>query len=157
MKKYFIIALILTLVAALLIFSFSDIHLKRNQYNKIPKGYLSEITLNIYQDENSLVWELQPHNMNIFHQPDKTIEKPDNPYPILEKPPLFDPKNPNLKLLCELESGASYEAILQPDGTYLTKGTKQGTYNYSNPKGIWGKIMHFLIDMMPGFITSNYK
>lgn len=157
MKKGFIVLLLL--FSGLLIFSFSDTHLKRNQHNKLPVGYLTNVNNNIYKDERGLIWELQPHSMNIFHQPNEgdTIEIPEVPYPNLEKPPVFDKENPNLKLLCELESGASYEAILQPNGTYLTTGTKQGTYNYSHPKGFWGKLMHFFLDMMPGFITSNYK
>lgn len=158
MKKYILLTLILLLIG-LIVFSFSDTHLKRNRNNKLPKGYLTELETNQYKDENGLIWELQPHNMNIFHQPneDETVIKPEKPYPILENPPSFDIENPNLKLLCELESGASYEAILLPDGTYLTTGTKQGTYNYSHPKGLWGKLMHFFFDMAPGFVTSNYE
>lgn len=156
MKKYILIIFVI-LLTGLLFFTFSDKHLNRNQHNKLPKGYLTEVSENIYQDEAGLIWELQPHSMNIFHQPDKAVEASDKPYPILENPPQFDNENSNLKLLCELASGASYEAIMQPDGTYLTNGVKQGTYNYSHPKGFWGKIMHFFLDMMPGFITSNYK
>lgn len=156
LTKRFILIIGVLLVISLLIFSFSDLHLKRNQYNQLPKGYLSSISPTIYQDEDGFTWELQPHNMNIFHQPDSVVYAPSNPYPILENPPIFDSDNPNLKLLCIAENGASYEAILQPNGTYLICGPKQGTYNYSHPIGVWGKLIHFFLDMAPGFITSNY-
>lgn len=78
-------------------------------------------------------------------------------YMILENSPLIDPEHPNIKLLCLLPSGASYEAILQPDNTYLNESGKQGTYNYSSPKGFWGYFKHVIYDVLPHFINSNYQ
>jgi hypothetical protein len=69
----------------------------------------------------------------------------------------MDVKNPNLKFLCQLENGASYEAILQPDGTFLTEGGKMGTYNYSHPGDIIGIIKHMVWDVLPHFMNADYQ
>ena len=98
-----------------------------------------------------------PQSKNIFHQPDQAVDIVDNPYPNVEGVLEFDTKNPNWKLLCRTDNGGSYEAILQPDGTYLKNGLKQGTYNYGHPDGLWGSIKHTFFDVIPHFINANYK
>ena len=85
------------------------------------------------------------------------MEKPANPYPNLRGAVEFDPGNSNLKFLSVNNTGGSHEAILQPDGTFLTTGPKQGTYNYGHPSGLWGSIKHTFFDVIPHFINANYK
>ncbi|NQX96479.1 MAG: hypothetical protein HRT73_01185 [Flavobacteriales bacterium] len=150
------------LIFILLILGYSLIcqlpwHLARNTHNVLPKGNLTLIVENTYQDENGLIWELQPHSMNIFHQPKNPIVAINTPYPNLDKPLQLDIENPNLKLLSKDKNRGSYEAILQPNGSYLTTGTKQGTYNYRNPEGFIGMTKHVLMDVIPHFINANYK
>ena len=136
-----------------------DWHLKRNKHNKLPFGMLSQKTDSLYLDENKVEWILQPHNMNIFHQPE-TVPVPAPPIPIPfpnVQPPLdYDPNHPNRKLLSRDGKGGSYEAILKPDGSYLITGKKQGTYNYSNPSGFLGFVKHTIFDVIPHFFTSKY-
>ncbi|MEK7257625.1 MAG: RHS repeat-associated core domain-containing protein, partial [Bacteroidota bacterium] len=95
-----------------------DFHTKRNWHNRTPTS-----------SPPGPEWEKQPDWKNAFHQPDNVTE--DNPYP-------------NKKYLLPDENGGSSEAILQPDGTYLNTGPKQGTYNYYNPDGFWSSTGHFL-------------
>ena len=104
----------------------SDWHLNRNAHNQLPEGRLKQVSENRFEDITGLVWELQPHIKNKFHQPDEAVEPPEQPYPNLDVTIDFDPDNSNLKFLAALENGASYEAILQPDGTYLTRWQKNG-------------------------------
>ena len=66
------------------------------------------------------------------------------------------PNYPNLKFLSPDGDGGSYEAILQPDGTCLITGKKQGTYNYSDPTGFMGYFKHIFMDVIPHFFTSDY-
>ncbi len=82
---------------------------------------------------------------------------PDNPYRGLKLSQAYDPKNPNLKFLSKTANGGSYEAILQPNGEYLTEGKKKGTYNYGHPDGLWGSLKHTFFDVIPHFVNSNYK
>ncbi len=133
-------------------------HLNRNQHNKLPKGELKKVIEDkMYKDDNGLLWELQPAIKNKFHQPGGEVEKPENPYPKVDQELDFDPKNPNLKFLSKTKDGGSYEAIMQPKGEYLTKGKKQGTYNYGHPDGLWGSLKHTIFDVIPHFVNSNYK
>jgi hypothetical protein len=80
-----------------------------------------------------------------------------NPYPNVNVSLKFDRKNPNLKFLSKIKNNGSYEAILKPNGEYLTEGLKQGTYNYSHPSGFFDSIKHVLFDVIPHFINSKYK
>jgi len=152
------IILILIVIVAFWIMGNSDWHLDRNKHNKLPEGNLKTIVKHeTYEDENKLIWELQPAIKNKFHQPDHEVEMVDNPYPNLEYTKPFDTKNPNLKFLSETPNGGSYEVIIQPDGTYLTEGKKMGTYNYGHPDGLLGSLKHTLYDVIPHFVNSNYK
>ena len=141
------------------IVSQGDWHLKRNKYNKLPHGKLIQKTDSLYIDANRVEWILQPSNMNIFHQPEKVpLPAPPIPipYPNLKPPVDYDPYHPNIKLLSLDAKGGSFEAILQPDGTYLITGKKQGTYNYSNPSGFFGFLKHTILDVIPHFFASDY-
>ena len=53
--------------------------------------------------------------------------------------------------------GGSHEAILQPNGVYLTTGPKKATYNYGHPEGVIGIVKHIILDVIPHFANSNYK
>lgn len=160
MKKIIgIISLILIIIVVVYwISSQGDWHLKRNRYNILPTGHLKLNDGQYYTDEALVVWELQPHTKNIFHQPDVTPAPPGVPipYPNISPQLKYDPDHPNLKFLSMDGKGGSCEAILQPDGTYLITGPKQGTYNYSNPEGILGYFKHAVFDVMPHFFNSNY-
>jgi hypothetical protein len=134
----------------------SDWHLNRNTHNQLPTGNLKKDEENLYQDKSRRIWELLPHCKNLFHQPDEESKDVKNPYSNVDILPPFDTKNPNLKFLSELENGCSYEAILQPDGTYLTTGKKQGTYNYAHPSGFWGSFKHVFLDVIPHFFNDKY-
>ena len=131
-------------------------HINRNIHNILPQGNLTQIDTQHYDDEKGLIWELQPHYMNLFHQPEKKGKLTKNVYPNMDHPPKIELENPNLKLLSRTKDGASYEAILQPNGTYLITGQKQGTYNYGHPNEITGMIKHVFLDVLPHFITSKY-
>jgi hypothetical protein len=135
----------------------ADWHLNRNQLNQLPDGNLTHLKGNEYLDDSGLSWELQPAIKNKFHQPGYEIPKPERPYPNVKGDISYDPKNANLKFLSKLENGGSYEAILQPDGTYLTTGKKQGTYNYGHPDGFLGTFKHVLFDVIPHFSSAKYK
>ena len=149
---------IVVLIVFFLILGNSDWHLNRNKHNKFPKGALKPTSKkDFYEDENGLIWELQPSIKNKFHQPGHEVPKPDNPYLGLQLQKDYDPKNPNLKFLCKTPDGGSYEVILQPNGEYLTEGKKMGTYNYGHPDGLWGMLKHTFLDVIPHFVNSNYK
>lgn len=114
---------------------------------------------NFYKDEAGLIWELQPNSKNIFHQPDQTpVPAPPIPVPYPNILPAlnYNPDYPNLKFLSLDGKGGSFEGILQPDGTYLIKGKKQGTFNYANPLGFWGYFKHAVLDVIPHLFNSNY-
>jgi hypothetical protein len=135
----------------------ADWHLDRNKHNKLPVGNLTLIKdTNLYKDQAENIWERLSHDKNIFHQPDHDVEMVDNAYSNIDVPPVMDPKNSNLKFLSKTPDGGSYEAILQPNGKYLTTGLKQGTYNYGHPSGMWGYIKHGILDVLPHFINANY-
>ncbi len=151
------LAILMVLAVGFLVMGQSSWHLRRNQHNKLPTGKLTHDEGDWYKDEAGLKWQLQPAIKNKFHQPSKKIEPVENPYPNVDKPIKFDPKNPNLKFLSKTKQDTSYEAILQPDGTYLTKGKKQGTYNYGHPSGFWGSTKHLFLDVVPHFVNSNYR
>jgi hypothetical protein len=155
--KIILIVLIFILLVSYWIIGQSDWHLNRNKHNKLPEGGLKHHKDNMYVDETGLTWELQPHIKNKFHQPDQEIEMVKNPYPNVDGLLTFDPKNPNLKFLSKIKNRGSYEAILQPNGEYLTEGLKQGTYNYSHPSGFSDSTKHLFFDVIPHFINSKYK
>lgn len=160
MKKIGIgILALFVIFLGLLLLSSQDWHLKRNKLNKLPKGTLTLQKGAIYIDQAGLSWELQPHSKNIFHQPDITpVPSPPIPVPYPNVGPVlnYDPDFPNLKFLSLNEKGGSFEAIMQPDGSYLITGSKQGTYNYSNPSGFRGYTKHAFLDVLPHFFNSNY-
>jgi hypothetical protein len=156
MKKWLLIGLIACTIAVFLM-GYSDWHLDRNIHNKLPEGALTLTNPEVYVDEPGTSWALQPQSKNIFHQPDTIAGPQENPYPNLDHVPDFDRNRPNLKFLAKDGSGGSYEAILQPNGTWLTAGVLQGTYNFGHPEGIWGSIKHFFVDMLPGFVNSEYS
>lgn len=56
-----------------------------------------------------------------------------------------DPNNP----------GASFELVFDKNGDLVTDSINGGTYNFSDPKGVKGKINHFLKDMVPYYIWGN--
>jgi hypothetical protein len=157
MKKRISLIAFTVLVLFYVIISQFSWHLKRNVHNILPTGKLTLIETNSYQDENNLIWEIQPHFMNKFHQPDEVINPIKHPYSNMDKPPQLNIESPNLKLLSKTDKGSSYEAILQPNGRYLTSGAKQGTYNYGHPEGFIGITIHTFMDVIPHFINSNYK
>jgi len=141
------------------IISHGDWHLKRNKHNQLPEGKLTQLDGQNYLDEAGLTWILQPDSRNIFHQPDIVpLPAPPIPVPYPNVSPTlkYDPNYPNLKFLSPDGSGGSFEAILQPDGTFLMSGKKQGTYNYSDPSGFMGFLKHVLLDVIPHFFTSDY-
>lgn len=151
------IFVILILLIVLALISRGDWHLKRNSLNKLPVGKLMLKEGSVYSDASGLLWELQPHSKNIFHQPEITPVPPIAvPYPNVTPQLDFDPDHPNLKFLCSDGGDGSFEAILQQDGNYLVSGKKQGTYNYANPSGFWGYIKHGLLDVLPHFFNSDY-
>ena len=157
-KMIGLVLLVAIVLVAFWIMGNSDWHLNRNKHNKYPKGSLTLTeTKDVYKDENELKWELQPAIKNKFHQPDHEVPKPENPYLGLKLERPYDPKNPNLKFLCKTPDGGSYEAILQPDGSYLKEGKKMGTYNYGHPSGFIGIVKHTIFDVIPHFVNSNYK
>ena len=148
---------ILALAIIMLLMGFSDWHLKRNEHNILPTGKLMLVEGMMYEDEAGLQWELQPHIKNMFHQPDDPTGVIENPYPNINPPIEFDPNNSNLKFLSSIPEGGSHEAIIQPDGTFLTKGLKQGTYNYGHPSGFWGSFKHTILDVLPHFVNPKYE
>ncbi|MEJ2594994.1 MAG: hypothetical protein P8100_07685 [bacterium] len=159
MKRKWIIAGSAIVSAYLILWTASrgDWHLKRNRYNKLPQGKLIQKKDSLYTDEIGISWFLQPHKMNVFHQPsDLPVATPPEPYPSLIPPATFDPYHPNLKFLSPDGRGGSYEAILMPDGNYLLQGSKQGTYNYANPTGFSGYLKHALLDVLPHLFASDY-
>lgn len=155
---FFFLTLFLLFCAAIFWMGQSKWHLQRNFRNQLPTGKLTLKSGRIYVDEANLEWERQPHIKNKFHQPNGPVTLIENPYPIVIDTSLqMDVNNPNLKFLCKLEEGGSYEAILQPDGQYLVDGAKQGTFNYGHPSGLWGTLKHALLDVFPHFVNANYE
>jgi hypothetical protein len=156
--KIFLLLLILVLGITTYFMGQSKWHLQRNQNNQLPTGKLTLQADRLYLDEAGLKWERQPHIKNKFHQTEGPVEAITSPYPtVIDENLKMDVDNANLKFLCSLESGGSYEAILQPDGSYLTEGTKKGTYNYGHPDGLGGMLKHTLWDVIPHFVNSKYE
>jgi hypothetical protein len=160
MKWLFVLVILLIVIITYWLISYGDWHLKRNQRNMLPEGLLTFSAENDnYTDENGKYWWLQPHMRNVFHQPD-TVPVPYEgaaPYPNVSPSPEYDPYHPNLKFLSPDDNGGSFEAILQPDGTFLLSGKKQGTYNYGHPEGIAGYVIHTFADVIPHLFNSGYK
>jgi hypothetical protein len=159
MKWLFVLVVLLIVIVTYWLLSYGDWHLKRNKRNRLPEGKLSLSGSNAYVDEHGRTWWLQPHDRNIFHQPDTLplpSEEPE-PYPIVSPTPEYDPYHPNLKFLSPDDGGGSFEAILQPDGTFLLSGKKQGTYNYGHPEGFAGFVIHTFADVIPHIFNSAYK
>jgi hypothetical protein len=129
-------------------------HLHRNRFNVLPTGALTPLGdasptfvyqeghSNEYRDAAGLLWELQPDWKSKYHQP-PGHETSAHPYP-------------NKKFLHRDASGGSSEAILQPDGTYLTTGPLRGTYNYTDPTSLLGWPGHFLWDILPHYGSQDY-
>lgn len=160
MQRFFWVLMILILLfgTAVFLMGQSKWHLQRNFRNQLPKGKLTLKSGQTYLDEAKLEWERQPHIKNKFHQPNDPVTPIGNPYSIIIDTSLqMDINNPNLKFLCKLEEGGSYEAILQPDGQYLVDGKKQGTFNYGHPSGLWGMLKHALLDVLPHFVNADYE
>lgn len=156
--KFFLLLLILLVGISIYYMGQSNWHLQRNQKNQLPTGKLRLQSEPIYLDEAGLRWECQPHIKNKFHQAAGPVKAIPQPYPnVINENLEMDVNNANLKFLCSLENGGSYEAILQPDGQYLTEGIKQGTYNYGHPSGLGGMLKHTLWDVIPHFVNSNYE
>ena len=156
MKKIILLAVVFSILL-LWIAGQSDWHLDRNKHNKLPNGHLKKIKNDTYEDNDKVVWELQPAIKNKFHQPEEVGETVAQPYPNVEDTLTYDAKNPNLKFLSKSKNGGSYEAILQPNGVYLTTGLKRGTYNYGHPSGFFGNLKHIFLDVLPHFVNSKYK
>lgn len=157
MKNKILLAALLFVVVSSVWMGNSNWHLNRNMHNKLPVGELVVLSGSLFEDESGAVWILEPQAKNIFHQPDEAVAPIANPYPILDTILELDVENPNLKFLCSDASGGSYEAILQPNGEWITRGILQGTYNFAHPNGVWGSIKHFFADMIPGFVNSQYN
>jgi hypothetical protein len=153
------VIIILVLIGIYWVASYGDWHLKRNRRNFFPKGQLIKTGEMIYLDEGGISWELQPDSKNLFHQPDDAPVPPGprTPYPNVSPPPDYKPDYPNLKFLSMLKNGDSAEAILQPDGTWLNDGPKMGTYNYFNPAGFKGYVLHVLLDVIPHLFNADYE
>lgn len=156
MRKVLWVIIPVVVFACFWVCCFLDWHIKRNDHNQLPVGQLVLVAEDQYEDEAGLLWELQPHSANVLHQTKQDTAGLVTIYPHMDVPPQYDPENPNLKLLCE-QNGSSFEAIVQPDGTYLLVGPERGTYNYGHPKGVWGKIRHLFLDVLPHFLNSNYE
>ncbi|MEX2228964.1 MAG: DUF4157 domain-containing protein [Dehalococcoidia bacterium] len=130
-------------------------HTDRNVLNLVVVGRLTPVDgasptfqydeggHNTYVDEAGVEWVLLPDWMSEFHQPDGH-EQSDHPYP-------------NKKFLHPDSSGGSSEAIMRPDGTFITTGPLRGTYNYSNPEGVFGNIGHFFQDILPHVFNDQYE
>lgn len=159
MKRRLII--LSTLLSALLITCWimgqSSWHLDRNRYNALPEGKLTLVKDSLYEDAGGREWILLPASMNAFHQPDHPVAAPARPYGDAVTSIPYDKDNPNLKFLSMTGEGGSLEAILQPDGTYLTTGPQQGTYNYGHPAGFWGIARHTVWDVLPHFANGAYR
>jgi hypothetical protein len=156
--KNIIIVFSVLLTGSFFIYGYSETHLNRNKYNILPSGILKIDKDGAYRDEDSLVWEMQPQIKNKFHQPDNEVLPIKDPYPNVKPPPEFDSNEPNWKFLSQCkDSNGSFEAILQPDGSYLTTGKKQGTYNYGHPSPFLGVLIHTFLDVIPHFVNGNYK
>ncbi len=157
MKKK-ILYVVIIVVVAFYALSQSSYHVDRNQYNLLPVGILKPNGATLYVDEADRIWELQPQIKNKFHQPAGPVPPVPIPYPNVVGSLEFDAHSPNWKFLSQIEEGSgSYEAILQPDGTYLTTGPKQGTYNYGHPSGVWGSLKHTFLDVIPHFFNGEYR
>ena len=157
MKKIWLWVLAV-IVGAFFVLSRSNFHVKRNTHNLLPVGMLTPSGDVLYKDEVDRIWELQPQIRNKFHQPPGPVPPVPIPYPNVVGSLEFDSHNPNWKLLSKVEEGGgSYEAILQPEGTYLTTGPRQGTYNYGHPTGLWGNIKHVLLDVIPHLLNGTYQ
>jgi len=154
--KYTVSGIVLFLVVMGLA-SRGDWHLKRNKHNRLPKGKLKLVEGDRYLDESGTAWILQPNSKNLFHQPANTpVPAPPLPYPNISPSIHYDPDYPNLKFLSPDGHGGSYEVIIQPDGSFLLTGKKQGTYNYSDPSGFWGYTKHIFLDVLPHLFSSDY-
>jgi len=157
MKKKLFWILVLMVVGAYIL-SQSGYHVERNKHNILPVGVLTPTGDQLYVDEVHRIWELQPQIKNTFHQPSGPVPPVPVPYPNVVGSLDFDTNSPNWKFLSPLEAGSgSYEAILQPDGSYLTTGPKQGTFNHGHPSGVWGMVKHTVLDVIPHFFNGEYQ
>jgi len=113
----------------------------------------------LYQDADRRQWVRLPAHMNTFHQPGHSVAAPAQPYgsAIDTLTFAYEADNPNLKFLSKTENGGSLEAILQPNGNYLTTGPQLGTYNYGHPDGLGGMLRHTIWDVLPHFANGNYE
>jgi hypothetical protein len=157
MKKYYFLGGLLLLLIICWGMGQSAWHLERNRLNVLPKGKLVATAKKQFKDADGRIWELQPQIKNKFHQPDAPAQLTENPYEKVVSGLAFNPQTPNWKLLSRTEDGGSHEAILQPNGKYLTTGPKRGTYNYGHPDGLVGMVKHAIYDVIPHFFNTHYE
>ncbi len=131
-------------------------HVRRNQFNKDPIGIFIYQGNQRYLDGGGLTWRLVPPSGSVYHQTPLESELR-HYYSNFEVPPIFNPESPNLKMLSKTNNGASFEAVVLPNGTLLLAGAQQATYNYSDPSGLLGNIGHLFLDLIPHWINSNYE
>ena len=51
--------------------------------------------------------------------------------------------------------GGSFELIYDSNGNLVTDEVNKGTYNFADPKGLKGKLMHGAKDLLPYLIFGN--
>lgn len=152
-----LIILIASIFLLEFVFAFSSWHLDRNIANVLPEGKLIFIKGNQFKDSKKRVWKLQSQQNNMFHQPTSRFTYKNDFYPNFNVRLRVNRDKPNIKLLSETGRCSSFEAILQPDGTYLMSGKERSTYNYCHPKDFFGKVGHLFVDVIPHLINSDYK
>ncbi len=122
-------------------------HLTRNRYNVLPIGTLTPIDgasptftyqpngSNSYRDEAGLLWELEPDWKTKYHQPPGHETSP-NPYR-------------TRSCFIATPAAAPRRRSAHPDGSYITTGPLQGTYNFVHPSGPAGSAGHVVRDVIP--------
>lgn len=156
MKKYILLAGVLMLLMVFWGMGQTEWHVHRNRLNTLPQGPLVKTADKVYTDRTGRQWVQQPQSKNQFHQPGETTAAIAKPYEKVVTGLTFDPNTPNWKFLSPTEGGGSHEAILQPNGEYLTTGPRRGTYNYGHPAGLVGTLKHAVYDVVPHFVNTAY-
>ena len=58
---------------------------------------------------------------------------------------------------CTVAERAGFELVFDKNGDLVTDSINGGTYNFSDPKGVKGKINHFLKDMVPYYNLGKFR
>lgn len=121
------------------------LHYGRNTKQKDYVYQNKEDALQIgYQQLGIDKGEENAEQLDRYHEMGKLPDGYDDPSGN-DKYVMIDPRNPK----------ASFELVYDKSGNLVTDSINRGTYNYWNPDGFIGSVMHGICDVLPYYVLGN--